>query len=170
MWDDSILNYKFVCQSVVPGGTNLTYIDSGYQRLRLCAVVAVALTLVLPSCFSPGPHSFTHPAKATHIFSLVLPLSVSLIVSDDWYLTVCFRVLRAADAVLTGHTENIIAFHMKNISNSKDKAHLLLVKRVFMLSLLKAHIFLNLHCWISFVLIRLPWPKLIIHIFLNLLF
>ncbi|CAN9497671.1 unnamed protein product [Ophioblennius macclurei] len=33
---------------------------------------------------------------------------------------------KAADAVLTGHTENIIAFHMKNISNSKDKAHLLL--------------------------------------------
>ncbi|XP_046902366.1 B-cell CLL/lymphoma 9 protein isoform X1 [Hypomesus transpacificus] len=33
---------------------------------------------------------------------------------------------KAADAVLTGHTENIITFHMKNISNSKDKAHLLL--------------------------------------------
>uniref|UniRef100_A0A3Q3X5Q8 B-cell lymphoma 9 beta-catenin binding domain-containing protein n=1 Tax=Mola mola TaxID=94237 RepID=A0A3Q3X5Q8_MOLML len=33
---------------------------------------------------------------------------------------------KAADAVLTGHTDNIIAFHMKNISNSKDKAHLLL--------------------------------------------
>ncbi|XP_072300626.1 B-cell CLL/lymphoma 9 protein [Eucyclogobius newberryi] len=33
---------------------------------------------------------------------------------------------KAADSVLTGHTENIIAFHMKNISNSKDKAHLLL--------------------------------------------
>ncbi|TNN04284.1 hypothetical protein fugu_001313 [Takifugu bimaculatus] len=33
---------------------------------------------------------------------------------------------KAADAVLTGLTENIIAFHMKNISNSKDKAHLLL--------------------------------------------
>uniref|UniRef100_A0AAV2JXP0 B-cell lymphoma 9 beta-catenin binding domain-containing protein n=1 Tax=Knipowitschia caucasica TaxID=637954 RepID=A0AAV2JXP0_KNICA len=33
---------------------------------------------------------------------------------------------KAADAVLTGHTENIIAFHMKNISNSKDKAHLLI--------------------------------------------
>ncbi|KAK1902540.1 B-cell CLL/lymphoma 9 protein [Dissostichus eleginoides] len=32
---------------------------------------------------------------------------------------------KAADAVRTGHTENIIAFHMKNISNSKDKAHLL---------------------------------------------
>lgn len=35
-------------------------------------------------------------------------------------------VLRAADAVLTGHTENIIAFHMKNIS--KDKSHLMLVR------------------------------------------
>lgn len=45
-----------------------------------------------------------------------------------WYLTICLLVLRAADAVLTGLTENIIAFHMKNISNSKDKAHLLLVR------------------------------------------
>ncbi|CAL8344632.1 unnamed protein product [Boreogadus saida] len=33
---------------------------------------------------------------------------------------------KAADAVLTGHTENIISFHMKNISNNKEKAHLLL--------------------------------------------
>ncbi|KAL0963432.1 hypothetical protein UPYG_G00306350 [Umbra pygmaea] len=31
---------------------------------------------------------------------------------------------KAADAVLTGHSENIINFHMKNISNSKDKTHL----------------------------------------------
>ncbi|XP_024265014.1 B-cell CLL/lymphoma 9 protein [Oncorhynchus tshawytscha] len=28
---------------------------------------------------------------------------------------------KAADAVLTGHSENIINFHMRNISNSKDK-------------------------------------------------
>lgn len=51
-----------------------------------------------------------------------------ILIVSVWYLTVCLLVLRAADAVLTGLTENIIAFHMKNISNSKDKAHLLLVQ------------------------------------------
>lgn len=51
-----------------------------------------------------------------------------ILIGSFWYLTICLLVLRAADAVLTGLTENIIAFHMKNISNSKDKAHLLLVR------------------------------------------
>lgn len=51
-----------------------------------------------------------------------------ILIVSFWYLTICLLVLRAADAVLTGLTENIIAFHMKNISNSKDKAHLLLVR------------------------------------------
>jgi hypothetical protein len=36
-------------------------------------------------------------------------------------VTVWSLFLRAADAVLTGHSENIINFHMRNISNSKDK-------------------------------------------------
>ena len=59
--------------------------------------------------------------------SLVFITTEYKTIATHRYLTVLRLLLRAADAVLTGHTENIISFHMKNISNNKEKAHLLLV-------------------------------------------
>lgn len=45
-------------------------------------------------------------------------------------MTVFFSYLRAADAVITGHVDNIITYHMNNISNGKGgKPQLPLVRK-----------------------------------------